>query len=123
MFNNVANMTLARRDTYLAHVKAGIKQDILSAPRQAPLHLSTLFPDHLLKKAEEDIAQHENKESFNSHFLHLQERTLSPLFKVRHTQRTEVRQAGLENHRFIQPEKEGKVVTALITSGQGSVFL
>ena len=31
IFINVANMTLARQDTYLAHLKTGIKQDTLSA--------------------------------------------------------------------------------------------
>ena len=61
VFINVANMTLARRDAYLAHVKAGIKQDTLSALRQAPIHLDKLFPDQTLKRAEEDIAQFENK--------------------------------------------------------------
>ena len=49
------------RDVYIAHVNVGIKQDTLSALRQAPLHLHTLFPDQSLKKAEEDIAQHEEK--------------------------------------------------------------
>ena len=34
VFINIANMTLARRDRYLAHVKAGIKQDTLFALRQ-----------------------------------------------------------------------------------------
>ena len=61
VFINVANMTLARRDSYLTHVKAGIKRDSLSALRQAPIHLNKLFPGQILKKAEEDIAQHENK--------------------------------------------------------------
>ena len=54
-------MTLARRDAYLAHVKAGIKHDTLSALRQAPIHLDKVFPQQMLKKAEEDTAQHENK--------------------------------------------------------------
>ena len=61
VFINVANMTLARRDVYLAHIKAGVKQDTLSGLRQAPIHLDKLFPDQILKRAEEDIAQHENK--------------------------------------------------------------
>ena len=61
VFINVANMTLARRDAYLAHVKVGIKHDTLSALRQAPIQLDKLFPEQMLKKAEEDIAQHENK--------------------------------------------------------------
>ena len=60
-FIDVANMTLARGDAYLAHVKAGIKQDTLSELRQAPLHLPIIFPDQSLKKAEEDIAQYQNK--------------------------------------------------------------
>ena len=59
VFINVANMTLTRWDAYLAHVKAGNNQDTLSALRQALL--PTLFPDQILKKAEEDIAQHEKK--------------------------------------------------------------
>ena len=54
-------MTLARHDTYLSHIKTGIKQDTLAALRQAPIHLATLFPDQILNKAEEDIAQFENK--------------------------------------------------------------
>ena len=61
VFINMANMTLARRDAYLAHVKAGIKHDTLSALRQAPIHLDKLFPEQMLNKAEEDIAQHKNK--------------------------------------------------------------
>ena len=61
VFISVANMTLARRDAYLAHVKAGIKQDTLSALARASIHLDKLFPDQILKRAEEDIAQHENK--------------------------------------------------------------
>ena len=60
VFINVPKMTLARRDTYL-DIKTEIKQDTLSALRQAPLHLQTLFPDQLLKKAEEDSAKHKNK--------------------------------------------------------------
>ena len=61
VFINVANMTLARWDAYLAHSKAEIKQDNLSALEQAPIHLDKLFPDQVLKRAQEDIAQRENK--------------------------------------------------------------
>ena len=60
VFINVANMALARRDAYFAHIKAGLKQDTLSALRQTPIHLPMLFQDQILKKAE-DIVQHENK--------------------------------------------------------------
>ena len=58
---NVANLTLARRDSYLEYIKAGIKQDTLRSLRTAPLHLSALFPDHIIAKAEEEIRHHEDK--------------------------------------------------------------
>ena len=57
----MANITLARRDAYLAHVRSGIKPNILSALRTIPLHMTTLFPDSSLKKAKENIAQHEDR--------------------------------------------------------------
>ena len=56
VFVNMANVTLLRRDSYLAYLKAGIKADTLAALRTAPLHISTLFPDTVLKQAEEDIS-------------------------------------------------------------------
>ena len=55
-FINVANMTLARHDAYLVYVKTGIKHATLISLRQ-----TMLFPDHILIKAVEDIAQYENK--------------------------------------------------------------
>ena len=61
VFINVANLTLTRRDSYLDYLKAGIKQDTLNALRSAPLHMSALFPDHLISKAEEEIRHHEEK--------------------------------------------------------------
>ena len=56
VFVNMANVTLLRRDSYLAYLKAGIKADTLAALRTAPLHLPTLFPDSVIKQAEEDIS-------------------------------------------------------------------
>ena len=47
---SMANVTLIRRDSYLAHVKSRLKQDTLAALRQAPLDLPTLFPDSELKR-------------------------------------------------------------------------
>ena len=44
VFVTVANTTLARRDAYLSHLKAGIKPDTLAALRTAPLQMTTLFP-------------------------------------------------------------------------------
>ena len=55
VFVNMPNVTLFRRDSYLAYLKAGIKADTLVALRTAPLHLPTLFPDSVIKQAEEDI--------------------------------------------------------------------
>ena len=60
-FVSMYNFTLARRDSYLAHVKAGIKPDTLASLRQAPMELDTLFPDMVLKKAEEDISKFEDR--------------------------------------------------------------
>ena len=61
VFVTVANTTLARRDSYLSHLKAGIKPDTLAALRMAPLHIATLFPDEALKQSEQDIANFESK--------------------------------------------------------------
>ena len=61
VFINVANLTLARRDSYLEYIKAGIKLDTLMYLRTAPLHLSALFLDHIIAKAEEEIRHHEDK--------------------------------------------------------------
>ena len=60
-FVSMCNFTLARRDSYLALVKAGIKQDTLASLRQAPMQLDTLFPDLVLRKAEEDISKFEDR--------------------------------------------------------------
>ena len=60
-FVSMVNLTFCRRDSYLAHVKSGLKQDTLTALRQAPLALPTLFPDSVLKRAEDDIVRFEDK--------------------------------------------------------------
>ena len=56
VFVNMANTTLLRRDSYLAYLKAAVKADTLNALPTAPLHLDTLFPNNIVKRAEEDIA-------------------------------------------------------------------
>ena len=61
VFVTVANTTLARRDSYLSHLKIGIKPDTLAALRTGPLHIPTLFPDAALKQAEQNIANFESK--------------------------------------------------------------
>ena len=57
----MANFTLPRRDSFLDHPRSGIKPDTLNALRTAPLNMTTLFRDYVLKKTEEDIAEFENK--------------------------------------------------------------
>ena len=61
VFISVANLTLARRDSCLDFVKTGIKQDTLMSLRSAPLHMSALFSDHIISKAEEKIRHFEDK--------------------------------------------------------------
>ena len=61
VFITIGNLTLTRCDAYLNHVKNGIKPDTLAALRMAPLHISTLFPDTAIKRAEEEIALYDNK--------------------------------------------------------------
>ena len=61
VFVSMGNLTLARRDSYLTHVKTGIKPDSSAALRTAPLQLATLFPDNVIKRAEDDIPSYESK--------------------------------------------------------------
>ena len=50
VFINMANFTLARRDSYLDYLHAGVKQDTLHALRTSPVHLNALFLDQLISK-------------------------------------------------------------------------
>ena len=61
VFDTMGNLTLVHRDAYSSHLRTGIKPDTLVALRSALLHISTLFPDSVIKRAEEDIAQLESK--------------------------------------------------------------
>ena len=61
VFISMGNLTLARRDAYLTHIKSGIKLDTMAALRTAPLHIPTLFPNAVIKRAEEEISHYESK--------------------------------------------------------------
>ena len=63
VFISVANFTLARSDSYLEYLHAGVKQDTLAALRTAPIHIHSLFPDQLLMKAEEEVTRSEERHS------------------------------------------------------------
>ena len=70
-------MSHRRKDAYLAHLRSGMKPDTLAAIRTVPLHMAILFP----KRAEEDIAQYENKR-YSGSSSHKKE-AVSPLQEVR----------------------------------------
>ena len=61
VFVTIANTTLARRDSYLSHLKMGIKPDTLAALRTGSLHIPTLFSDDALKQTEQGIANFASK--------------------------------------------------------------
>ena len=61
VFINMANFTLARRDSYLDYLHAGVKQDTVNALRTSPVHLNALFPDQLIAKAEEEISKSDER--------------------------------------------------------------
>ena len=60
---NMANLTLTSRDSYLNYLRAGVKQDTLTALRNALLHMHSLFLDQLLVKVEEEISHNEESHS------------------------------------------------------------
>ena len=58
-FVHLATLILLRREAYLDHVKAGVKQDTWFHLCNAPLFGYGLFPDDVLCMAEQDITKHE----------------------------------------------------------------
>ena len=65
VFISMGNLTLEHRDAYMSHLRTGIKLYTLTALRTAALHITTLFPDAVIKRAE-DIAHFETKGHSNS---------------------------------------------------------
>ena len=66
VFISMANLTLARRDSYLEFIRGGVKPDTLAALRTSPVHLLSLFPDSLLVKAEDEISRSEERRSMGN---------------------------------------------------------
>ena len=64
-FIQMANLTLVHRDSFLEHIKAGVKPDTFSALPNCPLNTHALFPDALIRKAEDEIAQFETQKCIN----------------------------------------------------------
>ena len=67
VFITMGNLTLARCDAYLNHLKNGIKPDTLAALRTAPLQIATVFPDTVIKRVEEEIAHYDSKGQSSSY--------------------------------------------------------
>ena len=63
IFINMPNLTLAHSDNYLDYLRAGVKQDTLTALHTAPLNMYSLFPDQSLAKAEEEISRNKERRS------------------------------------------------------------
>ena len=63
LFVQMSNLILLRRDSYLDHVKNGIKPDTYNQLRNAPLFGRGLFPDAVIRTAEQDIASHHSSGS------------------------------------------------------------
>ena len=72
----MANLTLARRDSYLEFLHGGVKPDTLTALRTASVHLHSLFHDSLLVKAEDKISCSEERRSSGS--VHRKPRRFHP---------------------------------------------
>ena len=62
-FVQMANLTLVRRDSYLENLKPGVKHDTLSVLRNCPLNGYAMFPDAVIRKAEDEITQYESTTS------------------------------------------------------------
>ena len=61
VFVSMTKLNLTRRDSYLSHLKTGIKPDTLAALRTAPPQLAMIFQDDVHKPDEEDIVNFDNK--------------------------------------------------------------
>ena len=107
VFISMANLTLTHRDSSLTHVKTGIKADTVAALRQAPIHISTLFPDDLIKTAEEEISHHESKDMLVHHVA----RVVSTLMKDRNADLTRNQTRKLIG-------RHGKILERAVTENQ-----
>ena len=64
VFVDLGNLVLLRRDSYLEHLRPGVKADTAAALRSSALQLATLFPDEVLSRAEKEIAEFESRPQF-----------------------------------------------------------
>ena len=59
-FHQHGNVTLLRHDSYLGQLKPGVKFDTVAALRTS-LHVTSLFPNCLIAKAEDEISHHNDR--------------------------------------------------------------
>ena len=61
VFINMANITLLRCDSYMDFLKQGVNYDTVAALKNSPLYMTSLLPDNIISKAEEEIGHHDDK--------------------------------------------------------------
>ena len=66
-FVQLAKFVLLRRDSYLEHVRPGLKPDTWNRLRNAPLFTYGLMPDDVLALDEQDILKHETAGGVSGH--------------------------------------------------------
>ena len=66
-FVQMANLTLLRRDSYWENLRPGVKHDTFSALRNCPLNGYALFPDAVIRKAEDE--KNNNNNAVSNHTL------------------------------------------------------
>ena len=150
VFINMANFTLACRDSYLDYLHAGVKQDTVHALRTSPVHLNALFPDQLIAKAEEEVGKSEERCSSVLHtdnkvaFTHMQQVTsrlaITPtrrtsllgnksktsskrpevVAKPPHSPRSRLRGPSLINDNYSVNSVTGQMISVCVT-GQGDL--
>ena len=113
VFISVSNFTLARHDSYLEYLHAGVKQDTLTALRTAPIHLQSLFLDWLHIKAEEEVTRSEERLS-SRHFNRKPGRFHPNMLSMTefHNNRTGSRPSQLGS-KYINVSRDRKVMASL----------
>ena len=100
----------------MTHVKTGIKPDTLATLRTARLQIGTLFPDSVIKCAEEDIAHYESEGQSTL------SRSKGPYHLYEHSDRKSDERPDKPAWRSIGSKgqtRKGKIFTLFILTSQG----
>ena len=116
VFISMANLNLARRDSYLEFQLGGVKPDIFTALRTFPVHQFSLFPDRLLVKAEDEISRSEERRSVGN--TQRKPGRFHPY--VPSSGRSSHRQTGNPLHRLGSKLETGKLVRKVVVKPQAS---